>query len=164
MDDGVAAQLRLEKQVQLKDFTAPGVGEIKSIPTSAVDDILLFVDAFHSAMSFETAGDEDAGAPAPCRDRIHLFQNDPRSLTDKVRADVVRFHVDLTQGQYADQVDTDRRKAFEEHFQQLVQDLDTSAGQPRIRYRTAPPPARRGRVTYVGGNAQASPVSRATGN
>lgn len=54
VNDSVAAQLRLDKKVQLDELTAPGVGEIKSTPKSAVDNIFLFVDAFNLILSFET--------------------------------------------------------------------------------------------------------------
>lgn len=113
MDNGVVAQLRLEKGIQLKDFTAPGIGEIQSTLISAVDNIFLFTNGFDSVLSLDTGSNGDSGASASCRDRFHLIQKDLRSLADKQRACLVRFRVVLTRGQYAYQVDVDKSEAFQ---------------------------------------------------
>lgn len=144
VDENIAAQLRLEKKLQLEDFILPGVGNVTSTPTSAIDSVFLFVDPFQLLLSFQTerCEDGDLGAPTPCRDRIRLFQNGSRSLMETLCVYVGRLRRHLIRGNYADQVDTDIREAFEEDFQQIFRDVKTHSNRMRIRYRTAPPPPR----------------------
>lgn len=144
VDDGAAAQLRLEKEVHLKDSKPPGVGEIQSTPSSAVDNMFLLVDALNLILSFETGSDGDPETFASCRDRFRLIQNEWRRLVDKSPAYLVWFRVALTRGKYPDQVDTDIRESFQAYFQQLIQDFDAPTSKLHIRYYTVPRPAGRG--------------------
>lgn len=57
VDDGVADQLRPEKEIQLKDLTAAGGGKTHSTPSSTVHNIFLFVNAFNLVLSFEMTSD-----------------------------------------------------------------------------------------------------------
>lgn len=126
-------------------FPHSGIGEGTSTPTSTVDNLLLFVDAFQLVLSVQMTGggeDGDPGTPASCRDRIRQFQNELRSLAETLGVHVVvaRLHTHLTRGNYVDQFDTDTSEAFEKYFQQLLRDLDTPENRTRVTHRTAPPP------------------------
>lgn len=73
IDDGIAGQLRLEKDIYLEVFMAPAVEENQSTSTSVVQNIFLFADAFNKVLSFGTEDDdEESAAPSSCRGRIGL--------------------------------------------------------------------------------------------
>lgn len=139
VDDGIGAHVRLEKQVRLQDLTTPGVGGINLTPTSAVDNIFLFVDTLSVVLSFDTERDVDAGAPTSSSDGMRLFQNELRRLEDKALRYIVRFRADLTRGEYTDRVDTKIHDSLYEYFQQLVEDLDIPTRQLCVKFCTAPP-------------------------
>lgn len=130
VDDGVTAQLRFKKNIQLKDFTAPGVREIKTTPTTAVDNIFMFVNAFNLVLSFEMGGGGDSGTPTPWHDQFCLIQDGLRSLVQKVRAYVVRFCVDFTR--------TICRSSGHRHTRSFQGRLPAACSRSR-RFRKAPP-------------------------
>lgn len=75
----------LKKHPQLKVFVASGIGKSIASSMSAVDNILLSLNAFNTVLSFDTEGDRDCSAPYISRDRIRILQDESQSPAEKPR-------------------------------------------------------------------------------